>query len=148
VLDVIRARRSGAPTSRIDALRAVPGLAALPPASVARLDAVGCELERPAGAILNREGTAAREAALIVAGSVEFTRHGRVTGYAHAGAVVGELALLDGGQQPSTTTAITAVRVLVIEGREAAALYGDPDLARWLAGTIRSSRCGPALLPQ
>lgn len=77
-----------------------------------------------AGTIIMDQGQTGREAYVILEGSATIKRNGKKIGTAKAGAVVGELSLLDSGPRTAAVIADTDVTLLVISER---ALKGAID---------------------
>ena len=77
-----------------------------------------------AGTIIMDQGQTGREAYVILEGSATLKRNGKKIGTAKAGAVVGELSLLDNGPRTAAVIADTDVTLLVISER---ALKGAID---------------------
>jgi CRP/FNR family cyclic AMP-dependent transcriptional regulator len=89
-----------------------------------------------------KEGTAGREAFVIIDGTALVKRNGRKVATLGPGAVLGELAILDGGPRTATAIAETPMTLLVIGQREFTGVLDEvPGLAHKimasLAGTIR-----------
>lgn len=70
-----------------------------------------------AGTIIMDQGQTGREAYVVLEGSATVKRNGKKIGTAKAGAIVGELSLLDGGPRTATVTTDTDTRLLVISDR-------------------------------
>jgi CRP/FNR family cyclic AMP-dependent transcriptional regulator len=77
-----------------------------------------------AGTIIMDQGQTGREAYVILEGSATIKRNGKKIGTAKAGAVVGELSLLDNGPRTASVIADSDVTLLVISER---ALKGAID---------------------
>ncbi|MGH8905546.1 MAG: Crp/Fnr family transcriptional regulator [Egibacteraceae bacterium] len=97
-------------------------LAWLGPEAAQELRELGARRRFPAGAALFLEGDRAHEALVILSGSVKISvgsAEGRevVLDVFESGALVGELAVIDGGRRTATVTALTAVEVLAISAR-------------------------------
>jgi CRP-like cAMP-binding protein len=75
-------------------------------------------LDLPAGARLITEGAPAAEAFVLVDETAQATLRGRAIGVAHAGELLGDLALLSATRAPVSWTAVSDVAVLVIGPRE------------------------------
>jgi Cyclic nucleotide-binding domain/Major Facilitator Superfamily len=99
-------------------IRANPLFGWLPPIAVARLASRVEGLELHAGATLLRQGDPGDNAYLIEAGEMVADRDGREIGRLHAGAVVGEIALLHDAPRMATVRAVTDCRLLAIERDE------------------------------
>jgi CRP/FNR family cyclic AMP-dependent transcriptional regulator len=102
---------------------------------------IRCEVAR--GLELVHEGSAARDAFLVLDGSARVTARGRLVTRLGPGDFVGEIALLDGGRRSASVTADSAMRVLVFDAPAFAALLEDPAfcriLLRALAARVRSA---------
>jgi CRP/FNR family transcriptional regulator, cyclic AMP receptor protein len=68
----------------------------------------------PAGRVLCREGTAGREAFVIVTGEAAVSLAGREIARLGPGDPCGEMAVLEGGPRTATVTALTPMEVLVL----------------------------------
>lgn len=78
---------------------------------------VTTELSLDAGTALATQGTTAREAFVILEGEAEVTVDGQHVALVGAGECVGEVALLDAGTRSATVTAVSPMRVLVLDPR-------------------------------
>jgi CRP/FNR family cyclic AMP-dependent transcriptional regulator len=100
------------------------------------------EVEVEAGKVLVEQGSAGREAFVILSGEATVKRNGRKVATLGPGAQFGELALLDGGPRTATVVAETPMQLLVLTQRELATVLDEvPGLSRKilasLAGKIR-----------
>ena len=126
----------------LDHLAAVPLFAACTKKDLQTIAKAADEITVPAGTVLVDQGQAGREAYIIVDGTATVRRNGKKITTLGAGAIVGELSLLDRGPRTATVTADTSLTVLVIDQRHFAAVIDDvPALAHKLlsalAGRIR-----------
>jgi CRP/FNR family cyclic AMP-dependent transcriptional regulator len=104
---------------------------------LSRIASVVVEDEKPAGAVLTRQGETGGVAYLIVTGEAEVTRDGAVLATLGPGDVVGELSLLDGQPRAATVRAVSAVQLLVIDSEDFTRLLADvPELAPRLLGVL------------
>ena len=117
-------------------LREIPGFKDLPEATIARIDAMSTELTVQPGQLLTRQGTPGREAFIIVDGTAAFSRDGEPQIFLPPGALVGELALLDGRPRVGDVVAVTPLRVLVVNPAEFASLTEDLGFTGWLHGQV------------
>ncbi len=122
--------------AHLAAMRGLPVFAGLSDAALRRLDAHMAEVSVPAGAVLVRQHEHGREALIVVAGCAAVSVDGVPVSSAGAGDLVGELSLLDNGRRTATVTALTPMRVLVLDARQFAALFDEPETARWVAATL------------
>lgn len=97
------------------------------------------ELNVSAGRVLTRQGEHGREFVVIMQGSATVERDGVKVADLEAGSYFGELALLDEQPRNATVTAVTDVRIKVIDRRAFQALLDDsPHLTKnLLFGTVR-----------
>ena len=75
-----------------------------------------------AGRVLIREGDEGGECFVVLSGQAVVERHGTVLGHDVQHSVIGLLAMVDGQPHTATVTAVTDMRLLVIDRREFAAL--------------------------
>ena len=135
----IRLRRAGA--SR----RALAVFQECTDAELRAVDAIGTEVQIPAGTQMMREGSAGLQAMIILAGSVEVSRSGSHLAELGAGAIVGEMSLLDGSPRTATVTAKTQVRALVLNAGEFNELLRLAPSAGAAIGRTAAERRVPAL---
>jgi CRP/FNR family transcriptional regulator, cyclic AMP receptor protein len=99
----------------------------------------GSEHDAPAGQVLVREGATGGSLFVVMAGRVSVSRGGRRIAELGEGALLGELAMLDG--RPRTASAIVSedARLLVVPGSAVRALLDQrPGLRDRLAQTAQS----------
>ena len=113
-------------------LRDVPGLQGLSDRTLAQLDALSTELTIDKGHLLTRQGGTGREAFIIVEGTAAFWRTGEACSVLNPGALVGELALMEGLPRNGNVVAVTPLRVLVINPAEFSSLCDDLDFGAWV----------------
>ena len=121
------------PDPRFAALRAVPMFADLPEAALRRVDRQLAELDLPAGTVLTRQDDLGREVFVIVEGLAAISVDGKPVCGASAGDLIGEISLLDSGPRTATVTALTPMRVYVLDPRQFGALFEEPQTSRWIA---------------
>jgi len=110
---------------KLELLATIPLFAGFGRRQLERLGQLADEVDVPAGHVLMRQGDAGREAFVIVDGTARVEREGRVLGEWHAGAVLGEIAVLLEGKRTATVTMTTPARLLVIGHREFHALMDE-----------------------
>src|SRR5580658_5897154 len=101
--------------SRAQEFRRLPMFAPLTDAELAQVARLVVDVAVPAGHVLTREGSVAREAFVIVDGEADVTISGRSMGRLGPGDMVGEVALLGRGLRTATVTAVTAMKLLVVD---------------------------------
>lgn len=102
------------------------------------------EIQKPAGAVLMKEGDAGRELYVIAKGSAKISKGGRKIRMAGPGEAIGELALIDGGVRSATVTAESELVAYVVGQRSFTALLQDAPsvglkLLRALAKRVREA---------
>ena len=123
-------------------LRNVPLFAECSNRDLAKIAKASDEIDVAAGHVVCDQGQTGREAFVIMQGSATVRRNGKKVATLGAGAVVGELSLLDRGPRTATVTTDTATTLLVIDSRHFAGVLQEvPTLAgkimAVLAGRIR-----------
>lgn len=113
-------------------LRDVPGFQGLSDRTLGQLDALSTELTVDKGHLLTRHGGVGREAFVIVEGTAAFWRTGEACSVLSPGALVGELALMEGMPRNGNVVAVTPLRVLVINPAEFSSLCDDLDFGAWV----------------
>jgi CRP-like cAMP-binding protein len=93
----------------IDALRDSPIFASLDPCLLEEIKVTARPFEAPMGEVITREGQPSAGMVLIGDGEAIGTRNGKHVTRSRAGALIGELSILDGGPSPLTFVARTAV---------------------------------------
>jgi CRP-like cAMP-binding protein len=91
----------------------------LPPAAAEELRRLGARRRFPAGAVLFVEGDPAHEALVLLSGDVKVSvgsTEGKeiVLEVFEAGALLGELSVIDGNPRSATVTALTPIEVLAV----------------------------------
>jgi CRP-like cAMP-binding protein len=103
---------------KLDLLRDVPLFAGLSQRELERVSALADVIDLPAERRLMTQGQAGWEMFIVVSGSARIERDGSSLGEQGAGAVLGEIALLDGGPRTATVTLSQPSRLLVLARRE------------------------------
>lgn len=122
--------KHGVPKSRLDLLREVPMFHGLPDKALARIDSEVDEVDLPAGRDLTVQGTGSHEAFIIAEGVAEVRMDDQVVRQTSVGEMIGELGLFGHTTRSATVTALTPMRLLVINPRHVQWLFDDPTLAR------------------
>jgi CRP-like cAMP-binding protein len=123
-------------------LRDVPGFQGLSDQTVAQIDALSTEMTVDKGHLLTRQGGTGREAFVILDGTAAFWRTGEPSCILTAGALVGELALLEGMPRNGNVVAVTPLRVLVLDPAEFSSLCDDADFGAWALRQAGNHRRG------
>ncbi len=134
----VRARRILAVVAQItDHLLRIPLFAGCSTRDLDRLARATDEVTLSAGTTLTRQGDIGREAFVLLSGTAEVQRDGATVAELGPGAVIGELALLDGGPRTATVVATTDVEVIVLSRPAFNAVLDEiPTLAHQLLVTL------------
>lgn len=116
------------PATRLAMLRELPMLAGLSDAQLRTVDALTCEIEVPAGTVLTKQGQIGREVFIVATGIADVEVDGRTVARVGRGEPLGEMALLEGAPRSATVTALTPMRVLVLDPGQFADLLGNPRI--------------------
>ena len=103
---------------KIDLLRTVPLFHGLRQRELERISALADIIDLPADRRIMSQGDRGAEMFVLVSGAARVERDGNVLVDAGPGAVLGEIALLDGGPRTATVTLTEASRLLVLARRE------------------------------
>ena len=121
----------------LDHLARVPLFATCSTKDLQKIAKASDEIAVKAGTTLVDQGQQGREAFIVVDGTASVKRNGRKITSLGAGAVIGELSLLDRGPRTATVTAETDMTVLVIDQRNFAGVIDQvPALAHKLLATL------------
>lgn len=116
------------------ALRAIPLFQRCTDAELLRVEKLVDQIDVAAGEVVTSERDAPAESYVIVSGEASLVVRERSVDRLAAGDVFGEIASLWSGRPPAATvTAITPLRVLVVERRDLAELVAIPGVALRLA---------------
>lgn len=90
-------------------------------------------LDLPADRVLCEQGERGYEVIFLVDGIARVERDGAEVALLGPGEVIGEMAVLSGSVRNATVTAVTPVRVFVLDTREfGAVLEAVPSIRRWV----------------
>lgn len=90
-----------------------------------------------AGTTLITQGTAGKQAFVLLSGSATVKRNGKKIATVQAGAIVGELSLLDRGSRTATVVCDTDCELLVVDARHLFAVIDEvPAMAHKLLATL------------
>ena len=105
-------------SDKIDLLAKVPLFANLSKTQLGVVSRAADEMAVSAGEVLARQGATGDEAFVLIAGELTVRRNGRKVATLSPGAVVGEMALIDGGTRSADVVAAADGAVLVMHRRE------------------------------
>jgi CRP/FNR family transcriptional regulator, cyclic AMP receptor protein len=136
--------RSRGQKGRLELLAQVPLFRNCTNAELGAIVRLGTQIEVPEGKELTTEGAPGREFFLVLEGEADCSVRGTTAKALGPGDYFGELALLDGGSRTATVTAVTPLRLQVLNSGEFASLLrASPDIAikllSNLAGRLRDS---------
>jgi CRP-like cAMP-binding protein len=117
-----------APASRLATLRNLAVFAGLSDAELRRVDALTCEIAVLPGTVLMKQGQVGREVFIVAAGVADVSVDRRTVARVGPGEPLGEMALLEGAPRSATVTALTPMRVLVLDPGQFADLLGNPRI--------------------
>ncbi|MEO5986180.1 MAG: cyclic nucleotide-binding domain-containing protein [Candidatus Limnocylindria bacterium] len=124
---------------KIDLLRSVPLFAGLRDRELERISALADIVDLPAGRTIMAQGERGAEMFVLVSGNSRVERDGEALAERGAGAVLGEIALLDGGPRTATVTLTEASRLLVLARREFHTLMDEfPEIKLHVLETVAS----------
>ena len=133
----------------IAALASIELFAGLSKKELAAIDRLMTPIDIKAGKEVIKEGTAGREAFIIVEGTASVWRDGKLIASVGKGAVLGEVALLANRSRTATVRAETAMTVEVLNRREFEQLLDqNPAITRKLlvATAKRVHQLEPSML--
>jgi len=103
---------------KIDLLRTVPLFSGLRERDLERIGALADIVDLPAERRIMTQGERGAEMFVMVGGNARVERDGESLGERGPGAVLGEIALIDGGPRTASVTLATDSRLLVLARRE------------------------------
>jgi CRP/FNR family transcriptional regulator, cyclic AMP receptor protein len=124
-------------SSKMDHLAKIPLFEGCSRKELTAIAKAGDEITMTAGTIIVDQGQMGREAFVVLAGEVTVKRGGRKIISLGAGAMVGELSLLDHGPRTATVVCDTDCTLFVIDQRHfRSVLENNPTIAIKLLGTL------------
>ena len=124
---------------KIDLLRTVPLFGGLRDRELERISALADVIDLPADRRIMSQGERGAEMFVLVTGNSHVERDGESLGDRGPGAVLGEIALLDGGPRTATVTLSKASRLLVLARREFLTLLDEfPEIRLRILETVAS----------
>jgi CRP/FNR family transcriptional regulator, cyclic AMP receptor protein len=124
-------------SDKIDHLSAVPLFEGCSRKELQSIAKAGDEVTMTAGTVVVEQGQLGREAFIVLDGRVIVKRGGKKVAQLGAGAVVGELSLLDHGPRTATVICETDCTLYVIDQRHfRGVIEQSPSIAMKLLGTL------------
>jgi len=108
-------------------------------------------LTLPRGAVVFREGDPGKDMYVLLKGTVEISVSGQVVELAYAGALLGEMALVDSSARSATAITRTDCRFVLVDARQFDLLVREsPEFARHVMKTTaeRLRRMNERLRPK
>jgi len=116
--------------AKVKLIAAVPLFAGLSKRELAQVASIADEVELRSGRTLIREGERGREFFILLEGSADVTRKGKLVATRRAGDFIGEVALMCNVPRVATVTATSPTRALVVTDRDFRSLVKrTPDIA-------------------
>jgi CRP-like cAMP-binding protein len=111
--------------AKVELIKRVPLFQQLSKRELEQVASLADELDLPAGRELTREGASGREFVVLVEGTADVSRNGKVVNKLGPGDFLGEISLVTG--RPRTATVVTrdATRLLVLSSPSFRALMRD-----------------------
>ena len=135
--------KHGVPKSRIELLRKVSMFEDLPHKVLARIDSHCDEIEVHPGRTLTRQGDDSHEAFIVAAGNAEVRVGDEVVRQTEVGEMIGDIGVLEKRHRTATVTAVTDMRLLVLNGRDLDWLFQDKRLAARVKENLERHLAGP-----
>lgn len=110
---------------KLELLKRVPLFAGLGGRELERLGMLADEVDLKAGRVLMRQGERGDQMFVIIDGSADVERDGTVVAQRGAGAILGEIALVDDGPRTATVTLTSDARLLVVGHRDFHSLMNE-----------------------
>ena len=128
---------------KLELLKTVPLFRGLGGGEMQRIGQLVDEVDLPAGRVLMRQGESGSELFAMIEGSASVERDGRELPACGPGAVLGEIALVDGGPRTATVTLTEASRLLVLSRQDFHSLMDEfpgvrVQILETLASRVRS----------
>jgi CRP-like cAMP-binding protein len=124
-------------SDKIEHLAAVPLFEGCSRRELQSIAKAGDEVTMTAGTVVVEQGQLGREAFIVLDGRVIVKRGGKKVAQLGAGAVVGELSLLDHGPRTATVICETDCNLYVIDQRHfRGVIEQSPSIAMKLLGTL------------
>ncbi len=121
----------------LESLKQVPLFSACTKKELEKVARASDEITMTAGTLIVDQGQTGREAFVILDGEVVVKRNNRKVATLGAGAVLGELSLLDHGPRTATAICETDCTLLVIEGRRFLGVLDDvPAISHKLLASL------------
>lgn len=108
-----------------------------------RIDSHCVEIEISAGETLTSQGGTSREAFFVTAGTAEVRVGDELVGQTEPGEMIGDIGVLERRPRTATVTALTDMRLLVVNGRDLNWLLEDQTLAARVRENLERHLAGP-----
>jgi CRP/FNR family cyclic AMP-dependent transcriptional regulator len=129
--------RSRIPKEELEMLSKVPLFSQCNESELKEIAGLGTQIDVSEGKKLTTEGEPGREFFLVLEGEADCSIRGSNAAVLGPGDSFGELALLDGGSRTATITAVTPLRVVVLNAAEFSSLLrASPTIAIRLLSTL------------
>lgn len=116
---------------KVQLLKQVGLFSACTTKELSKIAALADEVSVPAGAVLTQEGKPGREFFAIVDGQAKVTLRGKKLNTLGPGSFFGEMSLLDQSPRSATVTAITPMKLMVLDARNFSTLLDQaPSVSR------------------
>jgi CRP/FNR family transcriptional regulator, cyclic AMP receptor protein len=121
----------------LEHLRNVPLFSGCSTKDLEKIAKAGDTITLPAGSVIIDQGQTGREAFVIIDGQATVRRNGKKITTVGAGAVLGELSLLDHGPRTATVVCDTECSVIVIDQRHFSGVLAEvPAIAQKLLASL------------
>ena len=132
-------------SAKVELLRQVPLFSGLSTKELMSLSRLMDEVDLKPGTVIIREGNTGGEFFIVVEGTIEVRRNGRLLSRLGPGDYLGEIALIDRGPRTATAMTETETRVLVLASREFHSMLASDQrientILRTLASRVRELR--------
>jgi len=118
-------------------LAQVPLFSACSTSDLGKIAKAADRINMVAGTTIITQGTAGKQAFVLLSGSATVKRNGKKIATVQAGAIVGELSLLDRGSRTATVVCDTDCELLVIDARHLFAVIDEvPAMAHKLLAAL------------
>src|SRR5262245_5163487 len=128
---------------KVEEMRRVPLFSGCSKGELRQIARLADEIDVPAGKVLTEQGMPGREFFILVDGTVNVARDGKLIDTLGAGEFFGETALISDRPRNATVTASTPLRALVISERDFYGLLIDTPRIQWKVLRALADRLAP-----